>query len=401
MRRVRRGTRAEVSVGWAVDRLIGVVVHPIGWAVAAPRVALDVVGASLQTVGVAREVVTQAAVLLPGLVRLSARLERVLDVLERPAPPVAPQFDEPLLEGLLRSAWAAPGLVASVQQALDGFDVFLARADGVRDMAADVTGRASDLTAQVAGLLSAVSRVVDLADTTTGSAVVTAGRADMLVTDVEILAARAAQAVGAAEGVVEGGHHVLQDAREIVTRVTEVVGVAGVVAVQAQQLAGTVEDLTGQAQPVIETSVELAEQATEPVRTLLRATAAAAPALADLTPDLVAALAEFTERLPALLHSLDTQVLPTLSELRRLPHDVRALKDSVEGIEPKLDDMAAELAGLPGAKLLRRRGRRPEPDLPGVPGPAAGMPTTSGSPTLDRALGRAAPSSVEAVRYEQ
>jgi len=391
-----------VSVGWAVDRLIGVVVHPIGWAVAAPRVALDVVGASLQTVGDAREVVTQAAVLLPGLVQLSARLERVLDVLERPAPPVAPQFDEPLLEGLLRSAWAAPGLVASVQQALDGFDVFLARADGVRDMAADVTGRASDLTAQVAGLLSAVSRVVDLADTTTGSAVVTAGRADMLVTDVEILAARAAQAVGAAEGVVEGGHHVLQDARGIVTRVTEVVGVAGVVAVQAQQLAGTVEDLTGQARPVIETSVELAEQATEPVRTLLRATAAAAaPALAALTPDLVAALAEFTERLPALLHSLDTQVLPTLSELRRLPHDVRALKDSVEGIEPKLDDMAAELAGLPGAKLLRRRGRRPEPDLPGVPRPAAGMPTTSGSPTLDRALGRAAPSSVEAVRYEQ
>lgn len=391
-----------MSVGWAVDRLIGVVVHPIGWAVAAPRVALDVVGASLQTVGDAREVVTQAAVLLPGLVQLSARLERVLDVLERPAPPVAPQFDEPLLEGLLRSAWAAPGLVASVQQALDGFDVFLARADGVRDMAADVTGRASDLTAQVAGLLSAVSRVVDLADTTTGSAVVTAGRADMLVTDVEILAARAAQAVGAAEGVVEGGHHVLQDARGIVTRVTEVVGVAGVVAVQAQQLAGTVEDLTGQARPVIETSVELAEQATEPVRTLLRATAAAAaPALAALTPDLVAALAEFTERLPALLHSLDTQVLPTLSELRRLPHDVRALKDSVEGIEPKLDDMAAELAGLPGAKLLRRRGRRPEPDLPGVPRPAAGMPTTSGSPTLDRALGRAAPSSVEAVRYEQ
>ena len=68
--------------------------------------------------------------------------------------------------------------------------------------------------------------------------------------------------------------------------------------------------------------------------------------------------------LPDLLRRLDEDVLPTLRQLRTTPADVRALRSTVADIEPLVGDVEAELAGLPGSGLLRRRGRKADADEP-------------------------------------
>jgi predicted NBD/HSP70 family sugar kinase len=120
----------------------------------------------------------------------------------------------------------------------------------------------------------------------------------------------------------------------------------------------------------VEAVMEIAEQGTDPARTLVDAATTIAPQAASLAPDLLRALGELASRMPELLRRVETQVLPMLDELESTPADVRALKDSVEEIEPKLDGMEAELAGIPGAKALRRRGRRAKatPDADGAVG---------------------------------
>jgi hypothetical protein len=87
-----------------------------------------------------------------------------------------------------------------------------------------------------------------------------------------------------------------------------------------------------------------------------------APALAELAPDLVAALRDLVADLPDLLRRLDQDVLPTLHKLQSTPGDVRALRNTVADIEPLVSDVEAELAGLPGSTLLRRRGRKADAD---------------------------------------
>lgn len=247
-----------MGVEQQVGRLVGAVVRPLGRALSAPRVAAGVAGSALQTARAAQSAVTQAVEVLPGLARLGAQTERLLDVLTPPALRVGTQLDDVLVDDLLRAARTAPGLVLAMQQAVSGFDTFLARADGVRDAAADVTGQAGELTAQVAQVLGLVAGLVEVADAAVRSAAASSERAARAVTDVEALTVRAARAVVAAEGVVAGGRGVLADAQGAVTGVVDVVEVAGAVAGQARQIVGTVDGLAGQAGPIVDLGVELA-----------------------------------------------------------------------------------------------------------------------------------------------
>ena len=93
-----------------------------------------------------------------------------------------------------------------------------------------------------------------------------------------------------------------------------------------------------------------------------------------MLPDLVQSLGDLLTDLPELLRRIDQDVLPTLRSLRSTPGDVRALRDTVADIEPLVGDVEAELAGLPGSGLLRRRGRKS--DAP-EPAPTAPAPTSS------------------------
>jgi len=328
---------APVAVEVRVPWLVGLVVRPVHWAVVAPRVALDVAGAAWVTARAVPGVVATAAEVLSTLAGVTQRVDQVLDVLELPGRRVAAELDGELVDDLLHAARAAPELVVSMQEAIASFEGFLARAEEVRAVAQDVTGLSGALTAQVAAVLGVVDRLLEQVHGTVTSAEATAVRVD---------------------GVVGDARVILHDAAVLLGRVDTVLDVTDTVAGRAQDVAVAAEDLVRQARPVVEVSVELGALATGPARTLVEAAVSSVPAFAELVPDLVAALEGLAVRLPDMFQSLDADVLPTLRELRGTPADVRRLRDSVTGIETQLNAVEAELAGLPGAKLLRRRGRR-------------------------------------------
>lgn len=317
--------------------LVGLVVRPVHWAVVAPRVALDVAGVVWVTARAVPGVVATAAEVLSTLAGVTQRVEQVLDILERPGRRVAAELDDELVDDLLYAARAAPELVVSMQESVASFEQFLARAEEVRSVAQEVTALSGALVAQVAAVLGLVDRLLEQVADTVTSAEATAVRVDAAVGDARVI---------------------LRDTAVLLGRVDTVLDVADTVAGRAQDVAVAAEDLVRQARPVVEVSVELGALATGAARTLVDAAVTSAPAVAELVPDLVAALEGLAVRLPEVFQSLDADVLPTLRELRGTPADVRRLRDSVTGIETQLNAVEAELAGLPGAKLLRRRGRR-------------------------------------------
>lgn len=168
--------------------------------------------------------------------------------------------------------------------------------------------------------------------------------------------------------------------RAVVTVADEVAGAAGEAVEQAAAM-------TQRLGPVVEFAVEVGEQAGAPADVLLPVLRAQAPSLAALVSDVVAALRDLLEQLPELLRRLDQDVLPTLQQLRSTPGDVRALRETVSEIEPLVGEVEAELAGLPGSTLLRRRGRRPEPDP--VPAAATPVPSSAYDDSADKDSSRA------------
>jgi hypothetical protein len=268
-------------------------------------------------------VMTAAAESLP---RLALQAARILDALEPPALQVANSLDVDGVDRLMLSLQVVPDLVAGLLGSVARFESFVT--------AAEATRYAADLTVQ---------------------------HAAEAVRDVQLLIGQTAELINRAADVVAGGDSLVNDVGVLTQRVNTVVTVADVAAGLAQEVVGTVGSLIDTARPVVELSVELSRQAEEPLRVLLTTADAVAPKAAAITPEVLAALSELSNRLPDLLRRLDSEVLPVVEGLQRTPSDVRALRESVEEIEPKLSEVEAELAGLPGAKVLRRRGRRPDP----------------------------------------
>ena len=132
----------------------------------------------------------------------------------------------------------------------------------------------------------------------------------------------------------------------------------------AQRLVDDAVDLAGRARPAVEQAADLGEQLVDPAAALVPVVREQAPAVAGMLPDLVQALGDLLQDLPELLRRIDQDVLPTLRSLRTTPGDVRALRDTVADIEPLVGDVEAELAGLPGSGLLRRRGRKADAPTP-------------------------------------
>jgi hypothetical protein len=296
---------------------------PMGMLVGAPVAAVEVVGSTWNATRAGLTAMTAAAESLP---RLARQVARILDALEPPALQVANALDVDGVDRLMLSLQAVPDLVTGLLGSVARFESFVT--------AAEATRYAADLTVR---------------------------HAAEAVRDVQLLIGQTAELINRAADVVAGGDSLVNDVGVLTQRVDTVVVVADVAAGLAQEVLGTVGGLIDTARPVVELSVELSRQAEEPLRVLLKTADAVAPKAAAITPEVLAALSELSIRLPDLLRRIDSEVLPTVEGLQRTPNDVRALRESVEEIEPKLSEVEAELAGLPGAKVLRRRGRRPDP----------------------------------------
>jgi hypothetical protein len=200
-------------------------------------------------------------------------------------------------------------------------------ADALVTRVSDTVGTAEALVGDVDALLQRVGLVVQLAEAL-------AGAAQGLVDDAVDLAGRARPAV---EQAADLGEQLVDPAAALVPVVRE----------QAPAVAAMLPDL-----------VQSLGQLVDPAAALVPVVREQAPAVAAMLPDLVQSLGHLVADLPELLRRIDTDVLPTLHSLRTTPGDVRALRDTVADIEPLVGDVEAELAGLPGSGLLRRRGRK-------------------------------------------
>ena len=311
---------------------------PLGVVVAVPVATVEVVGSVWRATRGGVAAVTAVAESLP---RLARQAETILDAVRPPAQQVATALDVDTVDRLVLAIKTVPEVLAAVLGAVARFEVFVVDAEATRD--------AADLTVQ---------------------------RAAGAVTDVNLLIAQTAESLNQAAGVVAGGESLVRDAQLLTRRVSGVVDAADGIAVLARQIVDTATVLIDMTRPAVELWIELSRRADQPARILLEAAENAAPKIAAMAPDVLAALDELSDRLPDLLRRVDSELLPTVRALQRTPGDVRALRDSVEEINPKLGEVEAELAGLPGAKTLRRRGRRAEPE-------AVADPDTRRSPHHD------------------
>ncbi len=159
------------------------------------------------------------------------------------------------------------------------------------------------------------------------------GRATALMDDAERLMARASQAVTGAE----------------------------------EQLART-RDLLDRAEAMVTSSEELLEPVrpvlAETIPALSRALPMAAHVLDSVDPGEVDAVVRTINHLPALVDTLEQQVLPNLSMLEQVGPDVRDILSNVTGL-------SEALLGMPGMAWAQRRGaRRTGGAAPADPGQA-------------------------------
>lgn len=186
---------------------------------------------------------------------------------------------------------------------------------------AAVLSAAGRIRSTAAALLAVPGRVLDLVD-----------RAELVVARVEVLVGDIAATAARADEVARAAGLVAVEADRVAR-------VAGVVATDARGIvAGAGE---------VEQEVALLVRAYEPALATLQPTL---NRLAETTdPREVDALVGLVDRLPGLLTSMDTDVLPLLGRLNQMAPDLHALLESV-------NDLRATIAGLPGMGLLRRRG---------------------------------------------
>ena len=386
--------------------VLALALRPVAVAVAAPSAVWAVAG------GLVR-VAVRGPEELRRTLDLLERAQDLLSVLEPPVRRVAVQVDDRLVDDLVLSVRAAPALVATATRAVGEFDLFvdyaqgaraaadrlladlavvlrrteaavsgtervLARIDPVVTEAEGTVGRADAVVARASGtagdagaLVTQVSGTAEVADALVTRVAGTAEVADGLVTRVAGTAEVADALVARVSGTVGTAEALVGDVDALLQRVRLVVQLAEAIAGAAQGLVDDAVDLAGRARPAVEQAADLGEQLVDPAAALVPVVREQAPAVAALLPDLVQSLGHLVADLPELLRRIDTDVLPTLHGLRSTPGDVRALRDTVADIEPLVGDVEAELAGLPGSGLLRRRGRKADVE---EPAPAASSP---------------------------
>ena len=216
-------------------------------------------------------------------------------------------------------------------------------------MAGRVRGRAGALLGvpgRVLSVLDGVEDAVDRIDRLLDLVTTVAARADAISTTAVAVVDRADAVAGRVAGIVDRADEVAGRAVGLVDQAAAVAGrVAGVVD-RADAVAGRAAGVVSGAGQTERSAAELVS-AYEPVLTGLR------PALTRLAetvdPQEVEAMVALVDRLPALLDSVDTDVLPLLGRLNEIAPDLHALLEAV-------DDLRSAVAGVPGIGRLMRRG---------------------------------------------
>ena len=203
---------------------------------------------------------------------------------------------------------------------------------------AAVLSAAGRVRSTAGALLGLPGRVLDLVD-----------RAELAVARLEVL---------------------LDSASATAARAAEVAEAAGIVAVEADRVARVAGVVAADTRGVVAGASEVEQEVAALVRAYEPALVTLHPTLTRLAeatdPREVDALVGLIDRLPPLLTSVDTDVLPLLGRLNEMAPDLHAVLESV-------NDLRTTIAGLPGIGLLRRRGEEqlgddfvPDPERQGA-----------------------------------
>lgn len=173
-------------------------------------------------------------------------------------------------------------------------------------------------------------------------------------------AARVAGTVTAAAGaparalaLLDGAEAVLAQITELTRRAESLIDRAEAVTASAAGVVADAERVTGRAATAVtraEGTAATADELLTAYEGTLRAGAPmAARFVAQLTPEEVTAAIRLVDELPRLTHHLTTDVLPILATLDRVGPDIHDLLEVTR-------DLKLAVAGIPGLRMLRRRG---------------------------------------------
>jgi hypothetical protein len=200
------------------------------------------------------------------------------------------------------------------------------------------------------------------------------GQTELMISRITLLAERAEALIDRVDGVVDGVEETLSETKVLMAAAALTVDEAGAVAVRAAGIvdgaAAAVEGatatvagasaivtdaaaITDAASAVIRqaeaTSTEVKELLDGYAPTLRQAAPLAARFVQELTPEEVTAAIRMIDELPRLREHLTNDVMPLLGKLDKVGPDLHSLLEVT-------NDLYLAIIGLPGLKMLRRRG---------------------------------------------
>jgi hypothetical protein len=193
------------------------------------------------------------------------------------------------------------------------------------------------------------------------------GQTELLVSRMTLLAERAEGLIGRVDGVVGDIEQTLRDTKVIMAaaalavdeatavaaRAALVVDGAGTAVTGASALVTDAGRITDAASGVVRqasaTSVEARELLDGYAPALRRAAPLAVRFIEELTPEEVTAAIRMIDELPQLRKHLTEDVMPLLGKLDQVGPDLHSLLEVT-------NDLHLAIIGLPGLKMLRRRG---------------------------------------------
>jgi ABC-type transporter Mla subunit MlaD len=230
----------------------------------------------------------------------------------------------------------------------------------------DLLGRAGSLLTRLEsllddaeGALGRVHAVVDDAETQIARVAAVAESAERQVREVGDVADAAAEQVRAVGEITDSAAAQVDAVGDVVRRSDEAVGSAAATAERAEQALTDTDALLSSVRPAIERTKALLDQGEGMLAPIQQPLTDLMPSLARFAeafdPDEVDALITLVDRLPIVVEHVDDEILPLMRSLGGAAPDIHGLLETVQRIEPVVDDIRSIFTGLPGAKLLRRR----------------------------------------------
>ncbi|WP_067507284.1 hypothetical protein [Actinoplanes sp. TFC3] len=224
------------------------------------------------------------------------------------------------------------GLLSQTELAVNRLTVLAERAESLIDRVERVTGEAEQTISGANAIMRRVDELVSEAGETTRAA-------GQIVAD-------AAATTRAAGQVVSDAASTTTAAGKIVTDAAATTAAAGEIVVSAGQTSDAAAQVVAEAKGLAATGKELLDGYAP---TLSRAAPLIARFIDDLTPEEVTAAIRMVDQLPELRRHLTEDVMPLLGKLDQVGPDLHSLLEVT-------NDLHLAIVGMPGLKLLRRRG---------------------------------------------